>query len=280
MKNILTIDVEDWYQGLDLPAVRWTQYEKRLSVGLEFVLGELALSGVNATFFVLGVAAADHPDLVRQIAGAGHEIGTHGWSHTPVYRQSRGEFRDELDRAMDVLQSLTGRKVCGHRAAMFSLTAHTLWALDEAAHAGLVYDSSIFPVHNYRYGIPGARRLPHKIMIDAEPPRNIWEIPITTLRQAGLNWPVGGGFYARFWPYSVLACAVRRLNARGQPAVFYFHPWEFDPAQPCVGADTHWLAQATHYYRLSSTRQTLRRLLADFEWTSAIQFLREAEENS
>jgi len=279
MKNILTIDVEDWYQGLDLPVARWPQFEKRLSIGVEFVLQELAARQVSATFFVLGMAAVEHPKLVQQIANAGHEVGAHGWSHTPVYRQTRDEFRAELHRTLDVLQSLTGGRIRGHRAAMFSLTSRSLWALDEAAAAGLDYDSSLFPVHNYRYGIPGAPRLPHRVTLKTAKDGTLWEIPITTLRSAGLNWPLGGGFYARFWPYAVLSAAIRRLNALGQPAVFYFHPWEFDPAQPCRAAGTRWLARATHYHRLSSARQTLRRLLADFTWTSAAQYLSEAGAN-
>src|SRR5438067_775418 len=118
MNNILTIDVEDWYQGLDLPTSSWPQFAKRPSLGLD----------------------------VRLQAGS----------------------------------------------------AQTLW-----------------------------------------------ELPISTFRSAGVNWPVGGGFYARFWPYTLLANAIRRLNKLGQPAVFYFHPWEFDPAQPVGAAGTRWLAHAT-----------------------------------
>src|SRR5205807_1739424 len=104
----------------------------------------------------------------------------------------------------------------------------------------------------------------------------LWELPISTLR-AGLNWPVGGGFYARFWPYTLLAMTIRRLNRLGHPAIFYFHPWEFDPAQPVIDGGTHWLARATHYHRLSSAGRTLQRLLSDFSWTSAAHYLGEAE---
>jgi len=276
MKNILTIDVEDWYQGLDLPVGCWPQFEKRLSIGLDFILQELDVRHTSATFFVLGVAALEHPGLVRKIASAGHEVAAHGWSHIPVYRQSRCEFRAELEQTLLVLQELTGCRVRGHRAAMFSLTSRSLWVLDEAAGAGLDYDSSLFPVYNYRYGIPGAPRLPYQVPLEAGQEAKLWELPISTLRGAGLNWPVGGGFYARFWPYALLASAIRRLNSLGQPAVFYFHPWEFDPGQPDRAAGARWLARTTHYHRLSSAACTLQRLLTDFSWTSVTQFLDDA----
>ena len=154
MRNVLTFDVEDWYQGLDVAHAAWTEFERRLSVGLEFILERLSGAGVRATFFVLGITAREQPQWVRRIAEQGHEIGTHGWSHTPIYRQSREQFRAELCRSLALLQDLTGRRVCGHRAAFFSITRQTRWALDDLAEHDVQYDSSIFPVYNYRYGMP------------------------------------------------------------------------------------------------------------------------------
>ncbi|MCA1554408.1 MAG: polysaccharide deacetylase family protein, partial [Chloroflexi bacterium] len=261
MRNILTFDVEDWYQGLDVARTRWSRFERRLTVGLEFILDALAACEVRATFFVLGVTAYEHPEWVRRIADEGHEVATHGWSHTPIYRQTPCEFRDELRRSLDVLQSITGERVRGHRAAFFSITTRSLWALDELAAQGLRYDASIYPVHNYRYGMPRAHRFPYRL---SQP---LWELPISTWRVGRVNVPMGGGFYLRFWHYRLVQWAIKRLNAQGQPAVMYFHPWEFDAAQPRLRGEARWLARATHYYRLGSTRETLRRLLHDFEWT-------------
>lgn len=268
MRNLLTFDVEDWYQALDIPSVRWASFERRLSVGLEFILDTLAAWRVRATFFVLGMTAREHPDWVRRIAEAGHELGTHGWSHTPIYRQSPEQFRCELRRSLQTLQDLTGQPIGGHRAAMFSITARSVWALAELAAAGLRYDSSIFPIHNYRYGMPQAQRFPHRISACG-----LWELPISTAQLARLNLPFGGGFYMRFWPYPFVRWAIRSLNRQGQPAVVYFHPWEFDAQQPRLRDDSHWLARATHYHRLASTRAALHTLLADFEWTTVQDYL-------
>jgi hypothetical protein len=98
-------------------------------------------------------------------------------------------------------------------------------------------------------------------------------LPVATLQFAGFNVPFGGGFYMRFWHYRFVRWAIARLNMQNQPAVVYFHPWEFDEAQPHLRHESHWLARATHYFRLSSTRATLRRLLRDFKWVGAGAYL-------
>ena len=208
--NILTFDVEDWYQGLDIPQARWPSFEQRLSIGLDVISELLAAHRVRATFFVLGQIASEHPGLVRRLSEAGHEIGSHGWSHTPIYRQTPNQFREELRRSLDELCMLTGQPVRGHRAALFSITAETQWALEVLADEGLAYDSSIFPVHNYRYGMPAAACFPYQLK-----PFSLWEFPLSTVRVGGFNVPFSGGFYARFWPYRFLRRAIRHLNDRG-----------------------------------------------------------------
>ena len=144
--NALTIDFEDWYQGLEIPMAGWPGYEDRIERSGRRLLEILAEAGVRATFFVLGPVAEKHPELVREIAAAGHEVGTHGYSHTLVYRLSRDDFREELRRSIHLLEDLTGTPVLGHRAPFFSITKESLWALDVLAECGIRYDSSIFPV--------------------------------------------------------------------------------------------------------------------------------------
>ena len=260
MSNLLSFDVEDWFHGLDIAPARWDEFAPRLTVGMEVILDLLARHGTHATFFVLGVVAQENPALVRQIVDAGHEVATHGWDHTPLYCQSPEDFRADLHAALVALRGVTGAPVLGHRAAFFSLTAATLWAPAILAEAGIAYDSSIFPVHNYRYGVPAAPRFPYRLL------PSLVEYPISTLRLGGLNVPFSGGFYARFWPYAFLRWGVRMLNRQGQPAIVYFHPWEFDPAHPHLRGEAAWLARRTHYHGLARSRGVLAALLRDFTW--------------
>ena len=260
-RNALTIDLEDWYHGLEIPQHAWSGYEDRVVAPTDRLLEILGAAGTRATFFVLGSVAERHPKLVETIASAGHEIATHGHSHTLVYRQSRDVFRDDLTRSISTLESLTGRRVLGHRAPFFSITRESLWALDVVAEVGLSYDSSIFPVSNYRYGIPDAPRWPHRRQAGD---RALIEFPISTWRVMGRNIPIAGGAYFRIFPYSLTRRGLRAINRSGKPAVFYLHPWELDPEQPRIPLPRR--IGVTHYVNLRATERRFRRLLHDFEF--------------
>jgi polysaccharide deacetylase family protein (PEP-CTERM system associated) len=257
--NALTIDLEDWYQGLQIDAACWESFEDRLEPVTDRLLALLDDAGVRATFFVLGHVAELHPGIVRTVAEAGHEVATHGHSHTLVYEQTPDEFRAELRRSLALLEDLAGRAVLGHRAAFFSITPSSRWALDAVAEAGLRYDSSIFPVRNWRYGNDGAPRWPHRIDTAAGP---LAEFPLSTWRVLGRDLPVAGGAYFRIYPYRVTHRAIHAINATGRPAAFYLHPWELDPHHPRIPLPRR--IAATHYFNLAATEGRLRRLLRDF----------------
>ncbi|MEW6750972.1 MAG: XrtA system polysaccharide deacetylase [Candidatus Latescibacterota bacterium] len=253
--NAFTVDLEDWYQGLEIDAACWHGFEHRLEVGTLRLLDLLREAGVRATFFVLGLAAQQAPDLVREIQRHGHEIGTHGHAHRFVYRLGPEGFHADLCRSLEVLAPLVAAPVRGHRAPFFSITRQTPWAFEVLHRQGIRYDSSVFPVRNYRYGIPGATRWIH--------PRaeGLMEFPPSTVRLLGQNVPVGGGAYFRLFPYSMTTRALRTVTAAGHPAAFYVHPWELDPAQPRL--DLPRRIGLTHYWNLGCTAGRLRRLLCD-----------------
>jgi len=259
MINALTVDFEDWYQGLEIPPEKRGGFEDRLAVSGRRLLRLFAEAGVRGTFFVLGVVAERHPELVREIVAGGHEIATHGWSHTLVYQMRPETFRTELRRSIQLLEEIGGQRITGHRAPFFSITRESLWALEIVCAEGLRYDSSIFPVLNYRYGIEDAPRWPHPIAFEGG---TLTEFPITTWRVLGRNLPVAGGAYFRLLPYALTRTAFRRVNAAGRPAVFYVHPWELDPEQPRIALPRR--IALTHYTNLGATERRLRLLLRDF----------------
>ena len=259
--NALTIDFEDWYQGLEIPVDQWDRFEDRIEFSGRRVLELLDANGVRATFFVLGHVAERHPALVREIAQAGHEVGTHGYSHTLIYNQTPAVFRDELRRAVRAVEDAAAVRVLGHRAPFFSITKRSLWALDVLEELGIRYDSSIFPVHNYRYGISDAPRWPYELK--ASPP-HMREFPISTWRVFGQNVPIAGGAYFRILPYVVTRAGLRSINRSGHPAVFYIHPWEFDPKHPRLPLPRR--IAATHYFNLRSTEKRFQALLRDFRF--------------
>src|SRR5579863_2670635 len=158
--NAFTVDVEDYFHVAALASAisreSWSSREYRVEASTERILALLEAQQVRGTFFVLGWVAERSPLLVRRIAAGGHEIACHGYSHQLIYTQAPAQFREETLRAKRHLEDVCGQPVSGYRAASFSITAKSLWALDVLLDLGIEYDSSIFPIRHDRYGIPGA----------------------------------------------------------------------------------------------------------------------------
>src|SRR5262245_25730131 len=119
--------------------------ELRLLDATRRVLGFCAERGVVGTVFVVGEVVRDHPELVREIAAQGHELGLHGWRHTPITELSRTTFTEETARGRDLLAEVSGQEVVGFRAPTFSLTRATVWATEALTELGFTYSSSILP---------------------------------------------------------------------------------------------------------------------------------------
>lgn len=259
---ILSFDVEEHHRieaavGLTIPAGQQATYVQRVEPATRWLLERLAEHGLSATFFVVGLLARQQPRLVRAIVEAGHEVASHGWNHQRIDRYSWRQFREDLRRSRDTLQQITSQAVLGYRAPTFSLNARSAWAVDQLVEAGFRYDSSIYPIHHDRYGLPDAPRTP--FLVDG-PRASILELPPATVQLAGLTLPVGGGGYFRLLPGALTLWALQHARRQGLPVTtLYFHPWEFDPDQPRLplAARQRWRT----YVGLRRTRGRLRRLL-------------------
>lgn len=276
--NALSFDLEEWFQaeafaGL-LPLSRWDALRSLCERQTEFILELLEEKGVRATFFTLGWLAERHRDLVRQIAAAGHELGCHGYSHTMITKQLRGEFEEDVRRAKGVLEEISGSGVVGYRAPTFSVTAETLWALDALFDCGFLYDSSVYPIRHDRYGIPSAPRSPY-VAVEREG-RKLWEFPGFTARIAGLTIPAAGGGYLRLFPLWWAKAALRASNRRDRPASVYAHPWEFDPSIPLVKLPR--ISRIRHYAGIRGNASKLRRLLSEFRFAPMGEVVRRLDE--
>ncbi len=276
MQNAFTVDVEDYFKVAaftDVVAMSsWERRESRVERNTMAVLDLLAVHRVRGTFFVLGWVARQFPRLVRTIAARGHEIASHGMNHEMVYQQTPDVFRAQTRAAKAMLEELVQRPVIGYRAATYSITRASLWALDVLAEEGFLYDSSIFPMHHDNYGIPDARREPH--LLRTSHGNTIVEFPISVVRYGKLTLPVGGGGYFRIFPYALTRWGLRRLNAQQREFVFYIHPWEIDPEQPRI-AQARLRSRLRHYFNLDRCRSRLERLLQDFAFVPVVELLRD-----
>lgn len=269
--NIFSVDLEDWYQGIEIDMDDWAQFTPRIRKGLDPLLALLEETNTKATFFVLGYQAEKTPELIRQISDQGHDIASHGYSHRFVYQQTPSEFQTELRRSKTVLEDICGQAVIGYRAPFFSITQQSLWAFDILLEEGFQYDSSLFPVKNYRYGIEGADR--QAGWITTPDGNKLYEIPLSTVRlprpgmQLAKNVPMSGGGYFRLYPYALTKFLINRLHAENQGLVFYMHPWEYDPHHPKIDFPRKF-PKFTHYLNLHSCFDKTRKLLNDFEFTT------------
>jgi polysaccharide deacetylase family protein (PEP-CTERM system associated) len=265
--NAMTVDVEDYFHVQAFARVvdpsDWDGYPSRVERNTYRVLEIFARRSVRGTFFLLGWVAERYPGLVQAICKAGHRIGCHSYAHRAIYEGNQSDFRNDLRRARQVIEDISGIAVKSFRAPSYSITARTLWALEILGEEGFEYDSSIFPIVHDSYGIPEAPRFPH--IKDLLSGAQIKEFPPSTVRILGSNIPVAGGGYLRLFPYQLTAWAIRHLNeAEHQPAMVYLHPWELDPHQPRITAS--WLSRFRHYQNLDSTETKCLKLLDDFSW--------------
>jgi polysaccharide deacetylase family protein (PEP-CTERM system associated) len=195
MINAITIDVEEYFHPAEVQrsgcARAWDRLPSRVDAETERVLELLRRHSVTATFFVLGWVAEKRPEVVRKIAAAGHEIGSHGYAHQIVYTLSPAEFRTDVERASVAIESACGVRPRSYRAPSFSITRESWWALEVLVECGFRYDSSIVPISHDRYGVPGFSRFAGTLRTASGP---IIEIPAATaVSPNGAVLPVGGG---------------------------------------------------------------------------------------
>ena len=238
----------------------WDQRDCRVERNVDRILALLNQHATHATFFTLGWVAERYPQLVRRIVSQGHELASHGFGHERASDLSRADFMADISRAKRLLEDVGGVVVRGYRAPSFSIGKGNLWAFDCLRETGHVYSSSIYPIKHDHYGMPDAPRFAHAVA------GGLIEIPVTTLRVGSRNLPSSGGGYFRLLPYALSRWMIRRVNAvDGMPAIFYFHPWEIDTAQPRVaGIDLK--TRFRHYVNIGRMEQRLAALLKDFRW--------------
>lgn len=262
--NGMSVDVEEAFQvgafENTIAKDDWGKWESRVEANTQRCLDLFAAAGVHATFFTLGWIAERHPGLIRRIVAEGHELASHGWDHQRVFTMTAAEFRADIARTRAALEDAGGVKITGYRAPSFSIDARTPWAHEELALAGYAYSSSVAPLRHDHYGWPQSPRFAWKPFVDDA----LVELPVTVLHMGPKRLATGGGFF-RLLPAALTDRAVRQVNGEGQPAAFYFHPWEVDPEQPRVpGAPLK--SQIRHYSRLGAMHGKLAGLLQRHRW--------------
>ena len=242
---VLSVDLDEWYHcrwATGSPGSRWKDTAQffREHYGSDRPAGELTeptgrvLSlferlGVKASFFILGEVARFYPELVREIARRGHEVGCHGYHHVDIDLLGPDGFRRELVESCELLASLVGRPVVGYRAPNLLLRD---WMIPILRAQGVRYDASVctsrgllgkdfghdhVAVNPYRFSAAFSR---------PDPAGDMVEIPLPTF--PFLRLPAATGILTRVagraWTLIALKGALRTGDAQ-----YYFHPYELGP---------------------------------------------------
>ena len=271
MFNILSVDLEEWFVVEALAGrytfEQWPTLTSTVVKNSHRLLNLFQRYDVRATWFVLGYVAETYPALIREIADAGHEIACHSHRHVKVDLLDENSFRKDTSQALRAIEQAVGAKPKGYRAPSWSISHRTPWAYKVLAELGFLYDSSIFPIKHDLYGAPDSPRELFRMTFDTG--QTLWEMPCTTYRFLGQNIPLAGGGYLRHSPYWYSRMMIRKLNARGEPAMIYVHPWELDPHPPRIEGLTA-LQRFRTYSSTAMLEIKLERLLSEFQFTTVV----------
>lgn len=257
MINAFTVDVEEWFHICGIPALapaRWETLPSRVESTTRLVLELCRRTRTRATFFVVGWIAERHPELVAEIRGDGHEIGSHGYWHQRAYDLGERGFDDDVQRSLDALARAGASSVQTYRAPEWSINDRSLWALEVLARHGIRTDASMAPVRIV--GSVAYPRGPHLRRTGAGP---ILEVPPLVMDRFGQVLPIGWGWALRMSSPSRVLAAVAHQNQAGRPAVLTIHPWEIDPDPPRVTLPAR--LRFAHYFRLGGFADRLRAVL-------------------
>ncbi|MGE5753631.1 MAG: XrtA system polysaccharide deacetylase, partial [Deltaproteobacteria bacterium] len=273
VRHALTVDVEEYFQveafSDCIEKKDWERYPPRVEEQTDRVLGILRSFRAQGTFFVLGWLAEKYPSLIRRIAGAGHEIASHGFDHRMITRMTPKEFREDIHRSKDRLEEIAQKPVLGYRAPTFSILEKTAWAYEVLLHEGYRYSSSVFPIWHDRYGWSEFGDDP-RIMASNET-GDIWEVPLTVASLGSIRIPFGGGGYLRAYPLLVTKALFRSLERNGRAGVVYVHPWELDPRHPAVQAP--FFRRLRHQVGIPGLERKLKDLLSSMKVGTVSQLI-------
>lgn len=261
--NILTFDIEEWFHLLDNDSTKtyneWKNYEVRIHQNMERIFTILEKTNQQATFFCLGWIAETYPEIIKEIAKRGYEIGTHTRMHQLIYEQTPKEFADDLETSIKILEDLTGQKVKYFRAPGFSIREDNKWAFEIMAKCGIEVDCSIFPAPRAHGGFPSYQvPIPSVLKYKGI---ELKEFPINYITIMKKHVIFTGGGYFRLFPYKL----IKSWSGKSEYMMSYLHPRDFDKQQPVI-PDLSIIRKYKSYVGLARSTKKLERWINDFKF--------------
>ena len=263
--NILTFDIEEWFHcDFISDSSGWMNYETRIYKSVDLILDHLAEKKLKGTFLILGWIAERYPDVVRKIYEMGHEVGCHSYCHNLVHKMTRSEFYNDTEKAIKIIEDVTGQKIIIYRAPAFSITEKTPWAFEVLAELGIEYDCSVFPsAHDYG-GFPSfGEGKPTLINVNGV---QIKEFPMNTMLVFNMGIVFSGGGFFRFFPYTL----IKKWTQDSSYVMSYIHPRDFDFEQPIL-KHLPLIRKLKSYYGLKGSLKKYKQWTAEFKTHSLLE---------
>ncbi|MGA3052945.1 MAG: polysaccharide deacetylase family protein [Candidatus Korobacteraceae bacterium] len=264
--NAFCIDLEEWFHVCEASTPyddpkTWDSAASHVVKDTEVILRLLDEAKAHATFLTVGWVAERHPELIRRLNDAGHEVGCHTHFHRLVYTLTPEEFAQDLKRSLEVLRQVSGQTVISFRAPGFSMKRECFWAYPILRENGITVDVSVVPAPRDHGGIDGFSRDPILLHTDAGA---LTVFPLSVLSALGRRVPFSGGGYLRLFSMPIIKYGFRQNHRAGRPVMTYIHPREIDPQQPRLELPR--LKGFKYYVNIASTEEKLRTLLKTYRF--------------
>jgi peptidoglycan/xylan/chitin deacetylase (PgdA/CDA1 family) len=216
------VDAESIYVALDPDNARRPvthsqgTYGPRLGVPrLLALLGEYDL---KASFYFPGISAERHPYALEAIVAAGHEIGVHNYTHRRPDSLSLAEEEEEIGRAIEVLERMSGQKMRGYVSPAWEYSENTLALLRR---------------HGLRFACDAMDEdIPYYVHVDGEPTDFVqlpmhWSLDDGPLYLFGLLPPMspGGPYVERSRVLELWTTELEALHEEGAYVHLALHPF-------------------------------------------------------
>ncbi len=201
------------------------KYADRVVENTTKFLDWTSTKNVFCTFFVVGKIAHNYPDLIKLIIDHGHEIACHSYAHNPIPQLGKENFKIDLIKNIEALETAGAKNIIGYRAPTFSLVEDVKWVYEILFEQGIKYSSSILPVNSPLFGWENFGEQIQRI-------NDIVEFPISVGRFGPIKTPIAGGVYLRVIPRFLLFNRIKQnLLIDNKPLISYIHPYDIDTKQ-------------------------------------------------
>lgn len=219
---VITMDVEDWYHTY-FPEMDVDRSQSLLD-GLDVALDIMNQKNIKGSFFVVGEIADMLAEKLQKMDANGHDIACHNWVHLRPVTMTVEEFREQLIRAKEKLETILGHIVDGYRAPSFGIDDEHFNVILE----NFKYDSSkIKPQKSAKYGELHLKGF-EEIFPCIHKKGDFTEFEVSTQKIGDMNMLLGGG-YIRMLPWSFMKWMTKKYLKTGQPYVMYIHPIDLSP---------------------------------------------------